>query len=484
MPAISSSANHSFDKTNPLAIYDFSRLLIGQSLHSLFGEEAISQKHKGKGGLGQMVEEMFFGYEVNSKQDADFQEANVELKCTPLLQSKSDYTYRIMERLVCTMIDYFSLTETKFEDSHLLAKCRLMLLLFYLHVSGDSIYDYKFLYRILWQLPEKDLEIIRQDYNTIADKVKRGEAHLLSEGDTVYLRACRKGQKGDSPQAQPFSDIKANQRAFSLKPAYMRYVLSHVTSSGTDHFTNYSAPESSAFELVSDKELRNNTFESIILNRFVPYIGLDYLEICQKLGITPYPSKSKYADVAALIASDGVSKRLAKAEEFVKSGITMKTIRVDDSGMPEESMSFKNIDYCEVYDNDLWEESEAYEIFTTRFLFVVFKPDKQRTITVRNNRDGSVSTEQAYILDKVFFWTMPTDDLEIAREYWEDIRRNVITDNIRRDAFWKLSDHRKFHVRPKATRETQKAVNPNGGECNKFCYWFNAEYVKQIIDSE
>lgn len=144
MPAISSSANHSFDKTNPLAIYDFSRLLIGQSLHSLFGEEAISQKRKGKGGLGQMVEEMFFGYEVNSKQDADFQEANVELKCTPLLQSKSDSTYRIKERLVCTMIDYFSLTETKFEDSHLLAKCRLMLLLFYLHVSGDSIYDYKF----------------------------------------------------------------------------------------------------------------------------------------------------------------------------------------------------------------------------------------------------------------------------------------------------------------------------------------------------
>lgn len=484
MPAISSSANHSFDKTNPLAIYDFSRLLIGQSLHSLFGEEAISQKRKGKGGLGQMVEEMFFGYEVNSKQDADFQEANIELKCTPLLQSKSDSTYRIKERLVCTMIDYFSLAETKFEDSHLLAKCRLMLLLFYLHVSGDSIYDYKFLYRILWQLPEKDLEIIRQDYNTIADKVRRGEAHLLSEGDTVYLGACRKGQKGDSPQAQPFSDIKANKRAFSLKPAYMRYVLSHVTSSGTDHFTNYSAPESSTFELVSDKELRNNTFESIILNRFVPYIGLDYLEICQKLGITPYQSKSKYADVAALIASDGVSKRLAKAEEFVKSGITMKTIRVDDSGMPEESMSFKNIDYCEVYDNDLWEESEAYEIFTTRFLFVVFKPDKQRTITVRNNRDGSVSTEQTYILDKVFFWTMPTDDLEIAREYWEDIRRNVITDNIRRDAFWKLSNHRKFHVRPKATRETQKAVNPNGGECNKFCYWFNAEYVKQIIDSE
>lgn len=484
MPASLSSHNPSFDRTDPLSIYDFSRLLIGQSLHTLFGEEAISHKRKGKGGLGQMVEEMFFGYEVNSKRDADFREASVELKCTPLLQSKTDSSFRIKERLVCTMIDYHELAKTEFEDSHLLEKCRLMLLMFYLHISGESIYDYKFLYRVLWNLPEKDLAIIRQDYNTIADKVRRGEAHLLSEGDTVYLGACRKGQKGDSPQPQPFSDIKANKRAFSLKPAYMRYVLSHVTSSGTDHFTNYSSSETSTFELVSGKELQDKTFEKIILDRFTSYTGLDYLEICQKLGLSPYQSKSKYADVAALIASDGQSKRLSKAEEFVKSGITMKTIRLSNSGMPEESMSFKNIDYCEVYDNDIWEESEAYEIFTTRFLFVVFKPNNQRMISVRNNRDGSVTAEQAYILDKVFFWTMPSPDLEVAREYWEDIRNNVVSDNIRRDAFWKLSDHRKFHVRPKAAKETQKAVNPNGGECNKFCYWFNAEYVKQIIDSE
>lgn len=475
--------SHSFDRSDPLSIYEFSRLLIGQSLHTLLGEEVIAQRRKGKGGLGQMVEELFFGYDANSNRNADFEEANVELKCTPLLQSKANGSFRIKERLVCTMIDYFEIIGTKFEDSHLLAKCRLMLLLFYLHTSGTAAYDLKFLYRVLWMLPEKDLAIIKQDYDTIADKVRRGEAHLLSEGDTVYLGACRKGQKGDSPQKQPNSDIRANKRAFSLKPAYMRYVLDHVTASGHDHFTNYTSATRDGFELVNKDQLADKSFEEIILDRFSQYAGLDYEEICRRLGMTPYQSKNKYADVAALIASANASKRLAKAEEFVKSGITMKTIRLKNSGMPKESMSFKNIDYCEVYENDDWIESEAYEIFTNRFLFVVFKPVAGKTISVKDNKTGTIVTEPAYILDKAFFWTMPPADLDVAREYWEDIRANVIADNINSGAFWKLADHRKFHVRPKASDRTQKTINPNGGTCDKFCYWFNAEYVKQIIDS-
>lgn len=134
----------SFDTKSPLSIYDFSRFLIGHSLHSLFGDIAVEHKRKGKGGLGQMVEELFFKYDINSNREADFSEAKVELKCTPLIKSKSDNSFRIKERLVCTMIDYFELVDTKFEDSHLLSKCQLMLLLFYLHISGTPIYDYKF----------------------------------------------------------------------------------------------------------------------------------------------------------------------------------------------------------------------------------------------------------------------------------------------------------------------------------------------------
>lgn len=472
-----------FDSSNPMSIFNYSRHLIGNSLHSLLGESVVEHKRKGKGGLGQMVEELFFKYDINSNRDADFTEAHVELKCTPLLKSKSDNSYRIKERLVCTMIDYFEIVNTSFEDSHLISKCQLMLLLFYLHVNGNAIYDYEFLFRILWQLPEKDLILIKKDYQTIADKVRRGEAHLLSEGDTIYLGACRKGQKGDSPQSQPNSDIKANKRAFSLKPAYMRYILSHVVKSGENFFTNYTKIEKPKYELVSAGELQNSSFEDIILERFQPFIGKNYIQICDLLGIDAYQSKSKYADIGALIASNMESKRLSNSEEFIKSGIIMKTVRLKKNGMPEESMSFKNIDYCEIYENDNWYESEAYELFTNRFMFVVFKPIENEEITIFNNSTKSSVSEQSYRLDSVFFWTMPANELDIAKEYWQNIREAVIGNNISPQFFWSIGDHKNFHVRPKARVKADRAINPNGGFCDKYCYWFNADYVKQIIES-
>ncbi len=472
----------SFDSRNPLSIYEYSRFLIGHSLRSLLGDTAIVHKRKGKGGLGQMVEELFFKYDVNSNPDADFKEANVELKCTPLLKSKYDDSYRIKERLVCTMIDYFELIDTEFEDSHLLAKCSLMLLLFYLHMNGSPVYDYRFLFRVLWKIPEKDLLLIKNDYDTIASKVRNGEAHLLSEGDTMYLGACRKGQKGDVPQSQPCSPVKAHKRAFSLKPAYMRYILKHVVESGNDNFTNYVSPKKNEYELVSTKELKQSSFERIIVNRFSRFYGLDYIEICRKLGMTPYQSKSKYADIAGLIASDSKSKRISNAEEFVKSGIMMKTIRLRNNGMPKEAMSFKNIDYQEIFDNDDWLGSEAYEIFTNRFLFVVFKPRDGASIIVHNNNTGKDSIEQSYVLDKAFFWTMSPEELELARKYWEHIRTNVLNNNIHLDAFWNISDNNHFHVRPKAAKKIQYAANPHGGKAEKYCYWMNADFVKNIID--
>ena len=70
-----------------------------------------------------------------------------------------------------------------------------------------------------------------------------------------------------------------------------------------------------------------------IRDKFKPYIGKNYVQICNDLGIEPCQSKSKYADVSALIASNRESKRLNTAEEFVKSGIMMKTVRLRKNEM-------------------------------------------------------------------------------------------------------------------------------------------------------
>lgn len=68
------------DPCSPMSIFNYSRHLIGQSLHSLIGDSVMKRKREGKESLGQMVEELFFRYDVNSNREADFADAHVELK--------------------------------------------------------------------------------------------------------------------------------------------------------------------------------------------------------------------------------------------------------------------------------------------------------------------------------------------------------------------------------------------------------------------
>lgn len=461
-----------YDKTSPISIFDYSKQLIGKSLRDVITSEML-HKRLGKGGLGQLVEELFFEYDVNNDQRADFAEANLELKCSPVKGLK-DGTLAIKERLVCTMIDFKEVADTPFKESKLFHKCFLMLILFYLHDSSLEQYDLKFLFSILWQLPEKDLIIIENDYNLISQKIKDGKAHLLSEGDTLYLGACRKGQKGDKLVSQPHSEELAPKRAFSLKPSYMRTILPYVVNSKDGHYSNYKE-QFEEKSLTSIEELQEKSFTEILIQRFAPYQGLDYNEICEKLKLTPSLSKSKYYTLASKMAGGS----LENSEEIKKSGMVIKTIRVNHNGRIKEHMSFKNLDYAELLENDNWYDSELYELFSGNFMFVVFKEqEKDSQLTI----NGSI--EPRFCFDKVVFWTMPQSDLEKAESYWEQIR-TIVSENriqdLRRECSIANSDI--FHIRPKARNSADKDVNPlDGTDVEKNCYWFNKSYVKKIIE--
>ena len=93
-----------YDKTDKWSILEFSKKLLGKSLEEAVAPDVIDPK-RGKGQLGQLVEVYFFGIDNNSRQEADFPEAGLELKVTPLKELK-DKTLAIKERLVCTMIDF------------------------------------------------------------------------------------------------------------------------------------------------------------------------------------------------------------------------------------------------------------------------------------------------------------------------------------------------------------------------------------------
>ena len=454
-----------YDITNPISIFEYSKGLLGKSLREYVWEDYGLKK--GKGSLGQMVENIYFLLETNNYAGADFSEAGMELKCTPLKKSKQD-EYLIKERLVCNMINYYEVVKEDFEQSHFYLKCQLMLLLFYLHQSNCNNLDLKFIFSVLWKLPRKDLLIIRHDYEVIIEKIKQGKAHELSEGDTMYLGACRKGQKGESLMKQPFnSEIDAPRRAFSLKMAYMRTVLDYVIKSGKNAVSNAVDTKS---EIVSTTALKKHSFDEILLSRFNSYLGMSFEKIAKRknVNIANNP-KNKFAMIANAIAVSAKCANVNRSEEFLKAGLTMKTIRVQANGIIKEAMSFENIDYIEVAECDEWINSRLYELYSSRFMFVVFKE--------QNTGKGD------YVLDDVFFWTMPQKDLEWAEVYWNHIKENILANHISEEYWWKGADKKKFHVRPKAQKAADFAPTPNGEWAKKFCYWFNNDYVREIVDN-
>ena len=173
--------------------------------------------------------------------------------------------------------------------------------------------------------------------------------------------------------------------------------------------------------------------------------------------------------IANAIAATDKCANINRSEEFVKAGLTMKTIRIQKNGSIKEAMSFENIDYIEVAECDDWFDSRLYELFSSRFMFVVFK----------EQHEG----KEVYVLDDVFFWTMPQSDLRWAENYWNHIKENILANHISEEYWWKGKDKKKFHVRPKAQKSKDLAPTINGGYAKKFCYWFNNDYVRNIIDN-
>lgn len=218
-----------------------------------------------KGGLGNLLEEVYFGYKANSKQEADFPEAGVELKVTPYEITKKG-ELRAGERLVITMINYDGPIEMDFVKSHAWEKMKLVLLIYYCRNKQlNSNLLYKIGFVKLFTPPEIDLEIIKKDYDYIVKTIRDGRAHELSERDTMYLGACTKGANAEkSTVPQYYGDnIPARKRAFCFKNSYMTYVLNH-----------YIAGEQSDNSIIKDiNSIKENTFEQILEQIVSRYVG-------------------------------------------------------------------------------------------------------------------------------------------------------------------------------------------------------------------
>lgn len=460
-----------YDKTSKESILEFARTLLGHSLRKMHSEAKLVQS--GKGGLGNAVEKYHFGYEPNSKSEPDFKDAGVELKCTPL-KAASDGSMLSKERLVLNLIDYVEESTKSFNTSSFWKKNKLLLLMFYLHEEEKSSFDFIFKIIRLWNFPGADLKIIKDDWTIIHNKILAGKAHEISEGDTLYLAACTKGSRaGAEMRTQPQSKELAPQRAYAIKSRYVNTIildsLSHpemfnnLFVSGKQKRKILKAQENAENAVRDISEYQESeTFEQLIERKFSKFYGKTIAEIEKILGVTFGQSKSMAYNVCRAIL--GVKAK--KIAEFEKAEIAIKTIRLEANGSLKESMSFPNVNYKEIVNEMIWEDSALYEMLTQRFLFIIFrKPPKKNDKLVR--------------LEKIMFWAMPTKDLPQGEKLWLDTKTKVANGNYKN--FIKSSENPICHIRPKGKNAADTTVGAQGFQVKKMCYWLNRDYILDVV---
>lgn len=386
---------YDYDRSDPKSLENYAKNLEGKtfsyvvnmadSTDNIIAKESLLKYNdpRRKGGLGNLVEELYFGYPANSDSSADFSEAGVELKVTPYEKNKNG-ELRAGERLVLTMISYEEPVEFDFNKSHFWKKCRILLIIYYWRkkeLENNLFYPISFVK--LFTPPEDDLAIIKQDYDFIVNKIAAGKAHELSEGDTMYLGACTKGATAaKSIVPQHYSSIPARKRAFCYKTSYMTFVLRNYISQNID----------TCESIIKDvQQLRTNSFESIILTNINHYSGYSDKQLCDCFGIEYTGGKAQWITLAYKML--GINSN--KAEEFLKANIVVKAIRLEKNGKMRESSPLPNMRMKE-FANEIWEDSQLYLYFEQhKFLFVVFKHDGTN-----------------YILKGAQLWNMPISDLE------------------------------------------------------------------------
>lgn len=444
-----------YDDTSVDSIAEFAKLLVGKSLSQASDKPVEFLEAKGKGGLGTLVSEAFFDLPKDNKPKPDFEKAGLELKTTPMIERKKAKQFVLVakERLVLQMIDYTKIKTETWETSRLIEKCRLMLVLTYLHVSGQPLAEKVFLDKqlILNLLDPNSVESaqFKRDWETIQAKVRALKAHELSGSDTMYLEAVNKGQgKGlDKLRPQEDSPYGAKPRAFAIKNSYMKTLLSGDSSKNV---------------LLVDPK---TTIEEATSARFQPFLGMSVTALQKRFSPSSSPSSNKnfHRNLALAILSQGGSS----VPELEKADIELKVVRRRKSGTLKEAISFPNFRYVTkgeklgIVDQE-WEDSEFFQKLDKKFLFVVFQEQE----------DGNEYLRWAG------YWNMPFKDKLDARAVWEETKRRVIDENF---TFPKSSENYVAHVRNKGPNSKATYPTPGGGNEKRYCFWLNKPYVTKVI---
>ncbi len=207
--------------------------------------------------------------------------------------------------------------------------------------------------------------------------------------------------------------------------------------------------------------LLSKNVKEFFIDLFSKYYGKTHVQLIEELHLKFEANAPK--NIGNIIIKNILNK--AEKEGFVvPEGILIKTIRVNENGTPLESMSFAQIKYREIVEEE-WEDSYLYKTLSNEFLFVIFK------LSSKEDKNPS--------LKKVIFWKMSSYDLDLASKFWELTKDSVNRGDYKN--FITIKNNFICHVRSKGLNSKDLMETPQGTMEPKKGYWLNASYIKTQI---
>jgi len=450
-----------YDPENVDSIIAYAQKLIDTSLSKLdlYDSKMLLEERLGKGGFGNLLEEVYFHVRNNSDSEPDIPESGIEIKSGQLktVMRHKKLVRVFKERIKISMIDYNkSFSADSLQESSLWRKMDRILLILFLLDSRNRI-DQTCVSADLLGWEEDDIHQMSEDWRLIKDKATNGRADSLSEGDTWYLGAATAGANSTIRRDAP-GGIKAKVRAFSLKPAFLNYKLGL-------------SPRPKGPKIILPTP-PNMTLDDYILDNLKGYFGQSIDDIARSIGRSPMlfsTAKDINSKLTRALLEQIVSVRTPNIngdfQQFRKGGVIEKTISLEPTGRLKESVSFPAFDWFELNEESVWEDSQLYEILSRKFFFTVL-----------------MKVEDSFpLLIGSFFWNMPSTDIETMKAVWLKTKENIqrgIYDNISK------LDNPVGHVRPHANDLRDTKPTPHGTHVMKRSFWLNNDYVLKIAKRE
>ena len=415
-----------------------------------------------------------FFIEKNNDAEPDFKKAGIELKIVPMDKYKKGGEFRIKERTKVCSIDYNNLIDQTWKRSSAKHKLNKILFIFYSYNKTEpelsKIIGYHF-YNLSQN--ETDELILKDDWLKVRGNVAAGDAHNLSDKITKLLAASRSGKgKGRDFVSQPFSDVSALKRAFTLKPPFTRVIWKLINGE--------------KFDILAEKYrvTSADSIEDILLNKIHQYEGKRLIDISKKLHIKIPQGKSGAANF--IRAALGYKGKLKPIKEVQQLGLILKLLPVNiANGTPWEALSFAYQPLMEIAEEASYEESDLNDKLQGLLIIPIYRPTSVRK---------SVNDET---IGRGFIWRPNSKELLTIQKEWriyrsiiiKGVKSQKVPNNSKRGYYIetnlpKESETEIIHIRPHALNA--KDLDPSLPEdlgISKQSFWINKKKLKMLINN-